>query len=117
MTYLAEWLGFTVSSGIVEGGRVASTGRFAVVPESLHATSASWDQLSATLHPQQLPPAGLSGTWASASAVGAVHAATGVAGQVMGARVTDRAATIREAALAYVRQEARAAGQLDGVSM
>ncbi len=96
---------------------MALTDRLTVAAESLHATSAEWQQLGATLPAQQLPLVGLSESWASASAVEAVHAATGVAGQVLGARVSGSAAATTQAAVAYVRQEAEAAGQLDGISM
>lgn len=81
-----------------------------VVPDALHATSAEWDGLRATLDQHQVPQVGLSGSgWGSAAAVEAVHAGASVANQVLSARIGGTASATRDAATAFIENEASSA--------
>jgi hypothetical protein len=83
--------------------------RLNVVPELLHAASAEWDGLRATLNQHQVPQVGPSWGWGSAAAVAAVHASASVANQLLSTRIGGTAWATRDAATAFVEQEVSSA--------
>jgi hypothetical protein len=89
--------------------------RLRLIPESLHATSAHWEGLSAKLDQHQVPQVGLSAGWGGAAAVEAVHASASVANQLLSTRIGGIASATRDAATAFVEQEVSSADTVKSI--